>query len=222
MIFAPKISLLHSHNNFQKIRELFTVATRWGVMLCIPFAIMAFVFAEKILILFGEDYTTGTTVFRILVISQFLNVATGGLGWLLIMTGQTYKNLVVSLFSILTNIVSILIFVPSYGILGAAVSSLLAIMVINGITLIIVSKTLNMQPFNSLYWKLTLCGSATALMMWFYINYVASSSILLQILSGLVIVFPIYILLTWIWALSETDKHVFNILIGRGSLASSK
>jgi O-antigen/teichoic acid export membrane protein len=78
-----------------------------------------------------------------MIISQFINVSTGSVGYLLMMSGNE-KLLRNNIFIIaILNIILNIILVPRYGIYGAVIASGVSLTVQNMISLVIVRIKLN-------------------------------------------------------------------------------
>ena len=98
--------------------------------------IFIFIISNIFLGLFGE-FIIGKNVLILLVISQFITSCSGSVGYILQMTGK--QNISIHyIFSALLNIILNFIFVPKYGITGAAISSLLSMMFRNFVSIYMV------------------------------------------------------------------------------------
>ncbi|MFG0262407.1 MAG: polysaccharide biosynthesis C-terminal domain-containing protein, partial [Novipirellula sp. JB048] len=97
-----------------------------------------FLFASTILSTFGEAFQSGAILLRILVIGQFVNAATGSVGYLLMMSGneRDYRN--ATLFSAVSCIALSLVLVPSMGPVGAAIVTAGTLSITNLLAAIIV------------------------------------------------------------------------------------
>lgn len=119
-IAAPKFAAMYRVNQHDALRRTAKHATRLMILLALaPLAVML-AFPDIILRLFGTEFTTGATVLRILAIGQFINVATGSVGFLLSMTGheRLLRNNVFTAAAITVSLGFALI--PPYGLTGAA------------------------------------------------------------------------------------------------------
>jgi O-antigen/teichoic acid export membrane protein len=101
--------------------------------------------------LFGTKFEQGAWPLRILTLGQLVNVATGSVGYLLIMTGnQTLLRNNTTVWAIL-NLVGNLVLVPSYGAVGAATSTAVCLASMNIVSWWIVRKKLNIDTLGYLY-----------------------------------------------------------------------
>ena len=94
LIFAPFAADLHARGERARLDSLFKRATRWALAGTLPAAIVLAVAAPDVLRAFGPDYAQGATPLRIMLAGQAVNVATGGVAFVLIMVGLTGLDLV--------------------------------------------------------------------------------------------------------------------------------
>ena len=122
-IAAPKFSAMYRTGRLEEMRRIAVAATR--LMMLFGLAPLALMLAlpELILLLFGPEFTAGASALRILSIGQFINLATGSVGFLLSMTGheKLLRNNV--LIAAAVTIALGLILIPSHGIYGAAIAT---------------------------------------------------------------------------------------------------
>ncbi len=59
----------------------------------LPYIIILVLYPKDILLVFGSDFTNYSNVLIILALGQLINVATGSVGKILVMSGSQYKQL---------------------------------------------------------------------------------------------------------------------------------
>lgn len=126
-IAAPKFAALYAQGNIQDLNHLALNSSRLTALLATP-VLLVFLFApERVLWLFGPEFKAGATVLSVLAVGQFVNAATGSVGYLLIMTGyeKIERSLAVGFF--LINLLLNFILIPLLGIVGAAISTTLSL-----------------------------------------------------------------------------------------------
>jgi O-antigen/teichoic acid export membrane protein len=148
-ILAPKFSALHAQSRHESLERLarntLKLMTLLGVLSVLP--LMAF--PKLVLSLFGTDFTQGAAVLRILAIGQFVSVATGSGGYLLLMTGHEKvqrNNAVIS--ACLTIILSVIL-IPRYNAIGAAIAASMMLVVKNMLTVFLVYRHLSIRMWFS-------------------------------------------------------------------------
>ena len=96
--------------------------------------------------LFGDGYEQGALLLSIMAVGQFINVATGSVGYLLNMSGHERDFRRVTFFAgPLTVILSVLL-IQHYGVLGAAIATAVGLSVQNLGALLMVRKRLGFWP----------------------------------------------------------------------------
>ncbi|MEA3275992.1 MAG: flippase [Pseudomonadota bacterium] len=150
-IAAPKFAAMYRMGEHDALRRTAQNATRLMILLALgPLALML-TLPDWILSLFGEEFSRGATALQILAIGQFINVATGSVGFLLSMTGheRLLRNNVLAAAAVALALGAGLI--PSFGLLGAAVATACGIATQNLLSIWQVHRALG---FNTLAgWK---------------------------------------------------------------------
>ena len=122
-LFFPIIVEHFSKNNLVTIREISKQVSKWIFIINVPLLLLMLLFPGAIInILFGADYLSGKNALIILAVGNFIGSLTIPLcNNLLSMKGKSkwiLTNLIVaSIFNLILN----LIFVPKYGMEGAAI-----------------------------------------------------------------------------------------------------
>lgn len=130
-IAAPKFSELYSRNDMEGLKKVAQSSSKMIFYSTLPIIFILAVLPEFILGLFGEEFIIGTTALWILMFGQFVNAISGSVGYLLIMTGKQVLFNKIILFSSLLNIVLNYILINKYGIVGAAISTMVAVSLLN-------------------------------------------------------------------------------------------
>lgn len=120
---APKISALYHVGDLATIARTsrFVIA----LMLLPGFPAVAFLCAapEPVLSIFGPDFVAASAALRILALGQLVNLATGSVGTILIMTGHQRISLLNSVAGAVMVVILGLILIPRYGATGAAAAA---------------------------------------------------------------------------------------------------
>ncbi len=130
-IFAPKISSHFTQGEDYLVRKLIWQSTFLMVLFTIPFLFICLFFPVEILQIFGSEFGEYSTVLIILVVAQFINVSSGSIGQVLVMTGNQqllYKSFMYA--SIIAVTLSIIL-IQKYSAIGAAISSSMGIVLTN-------------------------------------------------------------------------------------------
>ncbi len=142
-IAAPKFAALYQSGDMVTLSVVARKSTKIMVLLSAPILLVFLLIPEFILSLFGEQFKQGTYILIILSIGQFINVATGSVGYLLMMSDNERlmrNNLV---FTMLLGIVLNFLLIPEYGIIGGAVGAAIVLATQNIVAVVLVWKKLN-------------------------------------------------------------------------------
>jgi len=147
--FAPLIADLFHRNEAARMANLFRTSTKWGLYVSAPlFLSLFFASTEVLTIVFGRDYAIGASPLVILVAGQLVNLATGPVGNLLIMTGRQKLWVVVTASAFVINVTLNIILIPRFGLPGAAVATTVATSVSYLGGLLVVNLSLGLWPYD--------------------------------------------------------------------------
>ena len=128
---APMLAESYHNQNTDELKDVMRASTRWVFILCAPIFIALFLAPNEFIgFILGENYIMGTQAMLVLATAQLINIAKGPVDQLLIMTGNQKKWLVTTLISLVINLASNLVLIPALGIIGAALSQVLAYLVL--------------------------------------------------------------------------------------------
>ncbi|WP_281556611.1 oligosaccharide flippase family protein [Thalassomonas sp. RHCl1] len=146
-ILSPKFAELKADNRSERLQSVYRSSTGLMLLLTTPFMVLVFIFAQEILWLFGNELQPAVKILRLLIAAQFVKVAVGSVGQLLIMSGFEHsqrRNLLLAV-AILVLVATLLI--PVWGALGAAIAVFCAMSFNNVLGLWQVYKKLNIRLF---------------------------------------------------------------------------
>ncbi len=117
---APKLSELFSTNQLEGLEEVVQKTILLTFSSSFVISLIIFIFSAPFLSFFGEEFTQGTSILRLLIIAHFINAASGPVGFVLMMTEHQhlYRNIV--MFACLISVILGSILVPLFGLKGAA------------------------------------------------------------------------------------------------------
>ncbi len=142
-IAAPKFSELFSKNKLDELKELVKQTSKLIFVVSIPILLLIFMGKDYILNFFGKEFIYGSMSLNILILGQLVNVICGSVGYILIMTEnqKIFRNII--LITTLLNIVLNIFLIPLLGILGAAIASMICIILWNISSYIYIYKKYN-------------------------------------------------------------------------------
>ena len=136
---APRISAMFWANKMTDLRKLLTRLKQINLFFTLPICVILFAFPEFFLSFFGEEYKKGVDVMRLITAAYFINAFFGLSGTFMNMTGNERPFSLILVITLTINFVLNVLFIPKYGILGPAYSTLLCFFLWN------ISTTIFMQ-----------------------------------------------------------------------------
>jgi len=150
-IAAPKFAALHEKGDIDGLKRIAIWSVRLMMLVAAPILMVMLLFPSWLMSFFGEEFRAASTALMILAIGQFINIATGSVGYLLSMTGHEKKVLSNTLLSAALAIALGALLIPSFGLVGAAVATATSVSAQNLLGVYQVRKHLG---FNTLlFWK---------------------------------------------------------------------
>jgi O-antigen/teichoic acid export membrane protein len=162
----PIFAELQDSEDRSRLHALYRTTSKWTFSLNLPFFLIAVLFPEALLSIFGKGFTTGATALAILGFASLTNAATGTSGAVLDMTGHTSVKLVNSTLSVGLAIVLNLLLIPALGVTGAAIASLGSIASVNLLRVGEVAWLVRVSPYDRSWAKPLVAGAAAAVVGW--------------------------------------------------------
>lgn len=122
-IAAPKFSEMYAAGEIAELGDLARDLAKLLSAGILPLALVFLLLPTTVLTIFGPEFAVGGTALVILTVGQFVNVATGSVGYLLMMTGNEKDMRNITAGVAVLNVVLNLVLVPRFGIEGAAVAT---------------------------------------------------------------------------------------------------
>lgn len=139
-IAAPKFSELYSQGDLQGLSTTAKKSAAMMTAIATPILLVFIVVPEDVMRMFGDDFKKGGVLLAILAVGQFINVATGSVGYLLMMSGNERlmrdNTIVVGVVTVILSI----ILIPTFGAIGAAISTAISMAMLNLGALLLVWK----------------------------------------------------------------------------------
>ncbi len=219
-IFGPMITELYHQKEIRRLNDVYRISTKWGLYVCIPIAlVIVFAPREFLSVIFGAEYVSGWLPLVILTVGQIINVVTGAVGLLLILTNRHRQWFVISFSGLLLNIVLGWILIPQWGIVGAAFGTAFSISVIFIMGLIQVRFSLKLWPYNKQY-LIVIFASGVSASFLFLLQNISFDNSLIQLLTTSLISLGVFTLILSLSGLANEDKLFIRLIQTR--LRSSK
>lgn len=147
VMFTPTIAELYSKGEHEKLAIMFKVVTKWTITFSLPIFWVTVLFSRSLLVISGDKFADAWPLLVAFAIGAMVNAGTGCVGYMLMMTGHQKLSFLNSLVAVVVNIVLGVILAPQFGAMGIAISTGLALAVVNVMRLIQVYVLLKMQPY---------------------------------------------------------------------------
>ncbi|MFN2587009.1 MAG: oligosaccharide flippase family protein [Actinomycetota bacterium] len=166
LMFSPFVADLHNRGDTERLDKLFKSLTRWTIAATMPPFLLLVVAPDAALRIFGSGFTGGRAALLILLAGQFVNIATGSVGFVLIMVGRTGWDLAVYAASLVLNLALAFWLCPRYGMEGAAVANAATFALSKWARLALVRRFVHIQPYDRRYGRLVVPSLLAAVAMW--------------------------------------------------------
>jgi O-antigen/teichoic acid export membrane protein len=196
-IVIPIIADLYHKKEFARLEEMFRISTKWGLYICLPVFVMMCLFPREILTyVFDSRYTSGWAPLIILSTGQLVNVATGAIGPMLVMTGHQKRWLILAASALGINICLNWYLVPLYGLTGAAVSTAFSLSGLFILGVFQVKRVVGIWPYDRRYLKGLMGVCLTMIVMWIYRSLLPITSlpgvVIATLVSGLIFLAAVF------------------------------
>jgi len=164
-IFFPVVSELYSQNNFEELNKILKTSMKWLVMLIIPLALVIGIFGENLLRLFyGDLYAQGEMVLLLFMFGLLIR----SVFFLPQFVLSAMRMLAVEMKAVgvaaVSNILLNFLFIPLWGINGAALASLISFILLS-VMIFYYSKKLFNFSFPRETYKPIIAGIAALIIM---------------------------------------------------------
>ena len=126
IVVAPKIAELYEKKKIKEMQEIIKKSTRIIFIISVVTLLFLLFFSETVLGLFGQNYLVAKQALIILVFGQFFNSLSGPGAIYLNMTKRQRVLNKILLTGLIVNIGLNFYLIPSYGISGAAIATLIS------------------------------------------------------------------------------------------------
>ncbi len=138
IVVAPKIAEIFENKDMTTLQQLVKNSTRIIFLVSICVLSILFFFSEEILNLFGEGYVVAKNALIFLLAAQFFNAVSGPGAIYLNMTGRQKILNKILILGLVVNISLNFYLIPSHGINGAAIATLVSLIIWNSITTLLI------------------------------------------------------------------------------------
>lgn len=213
-IFIPIIARLIGERKFQEVNDVYVITTKWTAYISAPLVVTLFFFPRiSIYLFFGTEYEGATTMLLILLGAQTVNILTGGVFPLHIMSGHQNRALRISGLAFVVTLLLAIWWTHWWGGLGTALATAIGISLSNIVALFSIKQLAGYWPFDRRYWKggVALISTlfATVLMTHWNIGYT------LQFAISLLVNILVFIGVVWALGFDREERVFFDGMRGK-------
>ena len=209
-IAKPLISDLNHQSETARLKRLYQTLTRWSLSFMLPLVATIILYPKPILSIFGDEFVIGVPVLILVGLGMLINAATRICHSMISMTGHSTMTFITTLLSLILNVIFDILLIPQWGMVGAAVSTVLAIVIVGLVRLLQIYFLVGLWPYNRTIAK-PLIATLIALLAGLLANHFfsANSSLFFFVLDAFIL-WSIYIVATVLLGLSEEDHAVLS------------
>lgn len=153
-IYMPVASSMVARDYHDEIRMLYRSATKWLFVFTLPLFLIFFLFPSHILgLAFGGIYPVGARALQLLCLGEFVHTFLGPNAMTILAYGKPRMLLVNTSIATVVNVVLNILFIPRWGINGAAIASFVALTLNNLLNSGYLFFGVKIHPFSWSYMK---------------------------------------------------------------------
>jgi len=219
---APLVSELHDQGDWVQMKQLYQTVTKWSFTVSLPLFLVVVLFPAAILSVFGKEFVAGVAALTVLAWANLVRTGTGICGVIIDMTGNTSLRLANSLIASVLIIALNILLIPQWGLLGAAVASLVVAIAVNTLRLGEVFFLFRMLPYNLGFLKPVTAGLMALIVAWAADRLLTIPQELVQAAIASVLLFTVYIAMLLLLRLSDEDRALLTYISRRAALRLSR
>jgi O-antigen/teichoic acid export membrane protein len=187
LVYLPLASELHGQDRLDALARTYQVLTKWVFSLALPLFSVLVLFPRTVLsFFFGVGYGQAATALQILSGGFIFHVFVGLTGITLVALGKSRLPMFTGIVTAGSNVALNLALIPRWGIMGAAVASLVSYVLGNTLNSVMLYRLFGIHPFTRNYLRpIASCGAIVALIYLITRSVVVTAWWALPLLFGL-------------------------------------
>jgi O-antigen/teichoic acid export membrane protein len=204
-IYAPMMAQFHGAGDRAKMDHTYKLVSRWLLICAIPISAVFIIFPGKVLLLFGPEYLPSAKILVILTGATFIQAVLGAAGPALSMSGHTKLVLWNTIGAFVLNFGLNIFLIPKYGIVGAAIATLISLTILGFARIIEVQIILRMNFIDRKVIKPILAGLIIFTGLFFIKDFIMPFHTLITLILAGIFSVGVYGFILWILKLEEED-----------------
>ena len=127
-VLAPRVASLYSENKIEELQRLITPVFYFLVLCGILSFFIFLVFGDDLVLLWGDEFGGAYKYLLVIAVGQFVNLSTGAVGVLLVMSNNEKLLSRISFASMIASILLNVLFISLYGGIGACIATMILLM----------------------------------------------------------------------------------------------
>ncbi len=212
-VFMPIAGRMVGKNDFTELNSLYKSITK--IIFFIGSIIFFFIlwFQVQIVSIFGKDFSSSSSVIIYILIGELINIGVGATRQLLTICGGARINLINSIIMVLVLIITSIILIPEYGMVGAAISHAITVGLLNIISVIQLLVIFKLSPFDSRYFLIVIFFILLILLY----NLVGNGGVIVFIIS-----LGLYLFLSYLFGITKGEREQLVQLFYRKFMRTNK
>jgi O-antigen/teichoic acid export membrane protein len=211
-IFAPVISDLCARGRCFELSGYFKTVAKWTFTFNFPILLLLIYFAKSLMNMFGTDFVAGAPTLVILSIGWLVLSGTGSSNQTITMSGRSKFYLVNTFCVLITHILMNLLFIPAYGISGAALATAISISLGSLVALLEARTILRIHPYRLDFIKPLAAGCMSLGVLFIIERYVLQNHNVFACIALVSIFMMIYSCMLFLFGISKEDRLVLERL----------
>jgi len=204
-IYAPMMAQFHGAGDREKMDHTYKLVSRWLLICAIPISAVFIIFPGKVLLLFGPEYLPSAKILVILTGATFIQAVLGAAGPALSMSGHTKLVLWNTIGAFVLNFGLNIFLIPKYGIVGAAIATLISLTILGFARIIEVQIILRMNFIDRKVIKPILAGLIVFTGLFFIKDFIMPFHTLITLILAGIFSVGVYGFILWILKVEEED-----------------
>ncbi len=210
----PTLAETLDQGRLEESEHLYQATTRWTLTANLPVFLVMILYPTAILSVFGESFEAGAGALFVLAWAELANAATGTCGAVIDMSGLNLVKLINKIFEVALTLVLNVVFIIQWGLMGAAVATLISGATIQVVRLVEVRIFVGLHPYNLQILKPVLAAVLALGAGLGMDRLVPSTGGPLQLVVDSIVVGAVYVGAVIALGLSEEDRMVLRA-VGR-------
>lgn len=211
----PTLAEALDRGDHEQAEHLYQATTRWTLTANLPVFLVMILYPAAILSLFGESFEAGAAALFVLAFSELSNAATGTCGTVIDMSGLNLVKLINKIFEVVFTLALNVVLIVNYGLMGAAVATLVSTATIQIIRLVEVRIIVGLHPYNLRILKPVAAGVAALLAGLGIDRVVPADGGILALAFDALIVGAVYVGALVMLGLTDEDREIMQAVAKR-------